>query len=205
MFADRADAGRRLADLIAPRLQATRARLYGLARGGVIVGRPLADRLRLRLEVLIACKVGAPSQPELAVGAVAEGGGEAWDDDLLRELALDGAWIVRATQASLEEVAERQRRYRVHPRTPAPDELAIVVDDGIATGSTVLAALRGLAKLGAARRAVAAPLAASEAIERLAPEAAWVEAFEVPGRFGAVGAHYARFETVTDDELMRAL
>lgn len=207
MFVDRAGAGRALAERIAPRLvlPGARARLYGLARGGVIVGRPMADRLGLALEVLIACKVGAPGQPELAVGAVAEGGGEAWDGDLLRELGLDGAWCADVARATHREVEHRLRRYRGRPLAPAADELAIVVDDGIATGSTVLAALRGLARLGAARRAVATPLAAREAIERLASEAEWVAVADVPGRFGAVGAHYARFEPVSDEELLRAL
>jgi predicted phosphoribosyltransferase len=205
VFADRAGAGRELAHLIAPRLAGQRARIYGLARGGVIVGRPLADRLGLALEVLIACKVGAPAQPELAVGAVAEGGGEAWDADLLRELGLDQAWWVQAARGTLAEVERRRRCYRVRPLVPGIDELAVVVDDGIATGSTVLAALRGLSALGVKRCAVATPLAAREALERVSPEAEWVVAAEVPECFGAVGAHYARFEPVPDEELMRAL
>ena len=205
MFADRVSAGRELAERIAPRLAGQRARIYGLARGGVIVGRPVADRLGLALEVLIACKVGAPARPELAVGAVAEGGGEIWDADLLRELGLDQAWCAQAARATLAEVERRRRRYRARPFAPGIDELAVVVDDGIATGSTVLAALRGLSALGVRRCAVATPLAAREALERISPEAEWIAAVHVPERFGAVGAHYASFEAVPDEELMRAL
>jgi putative phosphoribosyl transferase len=205
VFVDRLSAGRDLAECIAPRLAGQRARIYGLARGGVIVGRSVADRLGLVLEVLIACKVGAPGQPELAVGAVAEGGGEAWDADLLRELGLDQAWWAQAARARLGEVERRRRLYRTHPLAPGSDELAVVVDDGIATGSTVLAAVRGLSALGVKRCAVAAPLAAREALERISPETEWVVAAEVPERFGAVGAHYARFEPVPDEELLRAL
>jgi predicted phosphoribosyltransferase len=205
VFADRVSAGRELAERIAPRLAGQRARIYGLARGGVIVGRPVADRLGLALEVLIACKVGAPGQPELAVGAVAEGGGEAWDAEVLVELGLDQAWCAEAARVSLAEVERRRRRYRVHALTPGMDELAVVVDDGIATGSTVLAAVRGLSALGVTRCAVAAPLAAREALDRLAAETEWVDAVDVPERFGAVGAHYASFEPVPDQELMRAL
>jgi predicted phosphoribosyltransferase len=205
VFVDRLGAGRALAELIAPRLAGERARLFGLARGGVIVGRPIADRLGLGLEVLVACKIGAPGQPELAVGAVAEGGGEAWDAGLLRELGLHDGWCRRAARDTLAQVEARQRRYRAHALVPAADELAIVVDDGIATGSTVLAALRGLSALGAKRRAVATPLAAREALKRLAPEAEWIAAAEIPERFCAVGAHYERFEPVSDEELLRAL
>jgi predicted phosphoribosyltransferase len=205
VFADRLSAGRELAECIAPRLAGQRARIYGLARGGVIVGRSVADGLGLPLEVLIACKVGAPGQPELAVGAVAEGGGEAWDADLLRDLGLPKAWCAEAARASLGEVERRRRLYRAHPLEPPPDELAVVVDDGIATGSTVLAAVRGLSALGVKRCAVATPLAAREALERIGPETEWIVAAEVPQRFGAVGAHYAHFEAVPDEALMRAL
>jgi predicted phosphoribosyltransferase len=205
VFADRASAGRELAERIAPRLAARRARIYGLARGGVIVGRSVADRLGLSLEVVIACKVGAPGQRELAVGAVAEGGGEAWDAELLDALGLDPGWCADAKRDRLDEVDRRRRLYRDRPLVPGLDELAIVVDDGIATGSTVLAAVRGLRALGVERCAVAAPVAAREALERFGPEAEWVAVAEIPERFGAVGAHYVRFEAVPDEDLLIAL
>ena len=205
MFTDRPSAGRDPAERIASRLAGQRARVYGLARGGVIVGRPGADRLGAALAVLVACKVGAPGQPELALGAVAEGGGEAWDADLLREFALDRARCVEAARGRAAEVERRTRLYRDRVRAPAPEELALVVDDGIATGSTVLAAVRGLSALGAARIAVAAPLAAKEALERLRSGVEWIEALIVPERFGAVGAHYQSFDVATDRELVGAL
>ena len=83
MFADRAHAGEQLAEILAPRFEHQRCRVYGLARGGVLVARPVAERLRAPLEVLVACKIGAPEQPELALGALAEGGGVFWDQGLL--------------------------------------------------------------------------------------------------------------------------
>jgi predicted phosphoribosyltransferase len=165
----------------------------------------MADRLGAPLEVLIACKVGAPQQPEFAVGAIAEGGGVVWDAPALKALHLDAAWQARAAFEVLAEVGRRVERYRGRTLTVDPEEVAIVVDDGIATGATVLAALRGLAALGASRRVVVTPVAAREAIERLRAEADWVMALEVPEDFRAVGLHYADFEPVEDPELLALL
>ena len=180
-------------------------RVYGLARGGVVVARPVAERLGAPLEVLVACKVGAPGQPELALGAIAEGGGAFWDESLLAMFRIDPEWLVHAIDRARLEVERRVEDYRGHPLTVDAEELALVIDDGIATGSTVVAALRGLDALGVTRRAVGAPVVAREALHLLEREADWVHALRVPEPFLAVGTYYDGFEPVTDEELMAAL
>lgn len=205
VFPDRTTAGRMLGDAVAPRVGDSRCRLYALARGGVLVAKPMAERLGAPLEVMIACKIGAPHQPEFAVGAVAEGGGASWDGSALSALHLDPVWQARATVEVQSEVERRVARYRGRALAVDPEEVAIVVDDGIATGATVLAALRGLGALGATHRAVAAPVGAREALEHLRGEADWVMALIVPEEFRAVGLHYADFEPVEDDEVLAIL
>ena len=205
MFPDRESAGAALAGALTPKVSGQRCRVYGLARGGVLVARPIAERFGLPLEVLVACKVGAPGQPELAVGAVSESGGEYWDEWTVQALALNPQWRKAAAAAAADEARRRVSRYRGHALPVEPGRLALVVDDGIATGSTVLAALRGLRALGAVRLAVATPVASREAIELLGRETEWAVALEAPEPFVAVGAHYEEFEPVDDQSLMRAL
>jgi len=205
LFDDRPSAGRALADAVERRVQGEPCRVYGLARGGVVVAHPIAERLGARLDVLVASKVGAPGQPEYAVGAVAEGGGVFWDEAALHAMSLDAEWRRSAAHEVALEVERRRLRYRRHELSVDPEALALVVDDGIATGATVRAALRGLAALGARRRAVATPVASREAIRQLDREAEWVVALAVPDPFLAVGAHYLDFEPVDDEELLRAL
>jgi predicted phosphoribosyltransferase len=205
VFPNRERAGAALAVALAPRIAAQPTQLYGLARGGVLVARPIAEELRLPLDVLVACKVGAPGQPELAVGAVSEGGGEYWDEWATQALVLTPQWRRAAVVSAADEVQRRVLRYRGATLAVDPGALALVVDDGIATGSTVLAALRGLRALGAARVAVASPVASREALELLGREAQWTVAIEMPEPFVAVGAHYDEFEPVDDSSLMRAL
>jgi len=183
----------------------TSCHLYGLARGGVLVAKPMAERLGAPLDVMIACKVGAPQQPEFAVGALAEGGGASWDEASLAALHLDRAWQARAAQEAEAEVDRRVARYRGQALTVDCDSTAILVDDGIATGATVLAALRGLAALGARHRAVAAPVASREALDRLRGEADWVLALIVLEEFRAVGLHYVDFDPVEDEEVLAIL
>jgi putative phosphoribosyl transferase len=194
-----------LGDVVAHRVGDSRCRLYGLARGGVVVAKPMAERLGAPLEVMIARKVGAPHQTEFAVGALAEGGGASWDESVLEALHLDAAWKARAAREAQAEVVRRVAHYRGRALTVDAEEIAIIVDDGVATGATVLAALRGLETLGAIRRAVAAPVVALEALAALRAEADWVQALIVPEEFRAVGLHYMNFDPVDDREVLAIL
>jgi putative phosphoribosyl transferase len=204
-FLDRASAGRLLGDAVAPLVGETPCRLYGLARGGVLVAKPMAERLGAPLDVMIARKIGAPHQPEFAVGALAEGGGASWDDTALAALHLDRPWQARAAHEAQIELDRRVARYRGRALSVEPEWTAILVDDGIATGATVLAALRGLAALGAVHRAVTAPVASREALDHLRREADWVLALIVPEEFRAVGLHYVNFDPVADQEVLAVL
>jgi putative phosphoribosyl transferase len=203
VFEDRDSAGRLLAEAVAVRTGGAPACLYGLVRGGVIVAAPIAARLGAILELMIVARVPAPDDPEVAVGAVSEGGGVSWDPDAIEALALGAEWRRRAVAAALVEIERRRARFRTRPITVDPAAIAVVVDDGIATGSTVLAALHGLAARGARRRAVATPVASREAIARIRPEVEWIEVLEAPERFTAVGELYLDFEPVEDDAVTR--
>jgi putative phosphoribosyl transferase len=203
VFEDRDTAGRLLAEAVAVRVDGMPACLYGLARGGVIVAAPIASRIGAPLELVIVARVPAPDDPEVAVGAVAEGGGVSWDPETIAALRLGEEWRRRAVVEALAEVDRRRDRLRTRPLAVDPGAIAVVVDDGIATGSTVLAALHGLAALGARRLAVATPAASREAIARIRPHVEWIEVLEAPDVFTAVGEHYLDFEPVGDEAVLR--
>ena len=205
-FADRSDAGRRLGEWLRSRLPPGRYRIFGLARGGVVVGSEVARALGAALEVLAAVKIGAPGEPELAAGAVAEGGGVYWEGETLRHFGVDFEWRERALEEARRELERRRSAYRAGPLEP-PDagETAIIVDDGIATGSTVLAAIDGLRRMGAERVIVAAPVASRESMQQLERVADRVEVLHTPGGFGAVGGYFEAFEPVSDEDVRRCL
>jgi predicted phosphoribosyltransferase len=205
-FRDRVDAGRRLGDELRHMLPPGRYRVYGLARGGVVVARRVADALAAPLEVMAVAKIGAPGEPELAVGAVAEGGGVHWEPDTLRDLGLGAGWCERALADARLELERRRAAYRGAPLDPpAEGQAAVLVDDGLATGSTMLAAVDGLRRIGASQVVVAAPVASSESVRACERCADRVVALHVPAFFGAVGAYYDAFGPVGDEEVRREL
>lgn len=202
-FADRLDAGRRLAaalpDLDPPVV------VLGIARGGVVVARAVADALGVACEVALVRKLGAPGNPELAIGAIAPGV-RVLDDEIVEDLGVTAAFVDAAVAREERELARREARYRAG--RDAPDltgTTALVVDDGVATGATAVAAVRWARARGAARVVLAAPVASMEAAARLRREADAVVVLETPALFLAVGDHYERFEQVGDDEVLAAL
>ncbi|HEU5156542.1 MAG TPA: phosphoribosyltransferase family protein [Streptosporangiaceae bacterium] len=209
-FADRAEAGRLLADrLIALDLHAPV--VLALPRGGVPVGFEVARRLSrpdepAAFDVLVTRKIGYPPQPELGVGAIAEGGEPVLDLPLLDRLGL-GEGDLAATVGS--ERAEMDRRIAVYrDRRPLPDlagKTAIVVDDGLATGGTARAALRAVRVRGPARLILAVPVGAAETVAAMREEADDVVVLAEPRRFHAVGQWYSRFDQLTDDDVLRLL
>ncbi len=205
-FADRVEAGVRLGAELRALLPPGRYRVYGLARGGVVVGREVADALGARLDVLAAAKIGAPGEPELAVGALAEGDGVHWEWDTLDHFRVGRDWCDQALERARCELERRREAYRGGPlEPPGPEESAVVVDDGIATGSSMLAAVDGLRRLGAKRVIVAAPVASRESVRALGCVADQVVALYIPDDFGAVGAFYDEFGPVGDEEVKRCL
>ncbi len=205
-FPDRAEAGRRLGLEVRRSLTGGKSRVYGLARGGVIVGRAVAETLNAPLEVMAVAKISAPGEPELALGAVAEGDGVHWEETALAEFGVPAGWREQALEQARHELERRRMAYRGGPLEPVDgEETAILVDDGLATGSTMLAAVDGLRRLGARRVLVAVPVASREGALACARHADQVVAVQIPAGFGAVGAYYRHFEPLSDEEVRRHL
>ena len=206
VFEDREAAGRALA----AGLGAWRARpdaiVLGLPRGGVPVAFEVARALDLPLDVLVVRKLGLPWQPELAMGAIAGGGALVVNEEVLRYLPPgDGAFeAVRAREQ--RELERREREYRGDRPPLDPRGLSVIlVDDGLATGATMEAAVRSLQSLGARRVVVAVPVAAVEARERIASVADEVVCLETPEFFSAVGQWYRDFGQTSDTEVTELL
>lgn len=204
-YADRQDAGRVLAGALAGRADGGTL-VLGLPRGGVVVAAEVAVALDAELDVLVVRKLGVPSQPELAMGAVGEDGARVLDEDVLRRAAVGAAALADVEARERAAVAERAARYRATvPRVPLEGRAAIVVDDGLATGSTARAACRVARAHGAARVVVAVPVAPVDAAAALRGDADAVVAVATPEPFVAVGRWYVAFEQVPDEEVLRLL
>jgi Predicted phosphoribosyltransferases len=203
VFANRTAAGRRLASLLAECGVAADV-VLAVPRGGLPTGRAVADELEAPLDVVVARKVSAPHNDELALGAAASDGAVWVSDELVDRVGADDAYLDRETARARDEAAAKERRYR-EGRAPLDlsGERVVVVDDGAATGATALACLRRADALGAGRMTLALPVAPPEAVERLRGEADAVVVVESPASFGAVGRFYRDFDQV-DDEAARS-
>jgi predicted phosphoribosyltransferase len=216
VFADRASAGAALAALLEPALLPDPARLsaaggaaprplvvLAIPRGGVPVAAVIAQRLRAHLDVLVAHKVGAPGEPELAIGAVAADG-SVRQEEWAPHYATDEAFTIAAA-AEVERARARETDLRGRRSAPELEGATVVlVDDGIATGSTMLVAIEAVRRDGAQRVIVAVPVAAGSAMAVLRASADDVVAILVPAHFSAVGEWYDHFDQVGDQEI-RAL
>jgi putative phosphoribosyl transferase len=205
-FEDRRDAGRVLGDLLADYGNRPDVVVVGLARGGVPVGAEIADRLGAMLEVFVVRKLGVPHWPELAMGAIASGGGVVVNDEVLRSIGIGDAELAAVVAAESEELSRREATYR--GSTPPPSlkgKTVILADDGIATGATMLAAVRAVRAARPERIVVAVPVGPRSVHRRLGDEVDDVVVATVPRQFDAVGQVYADFRQVTDDEVRAAL
>ncbi len=201
-FRDREDAAAHLATLLEP-LGLERPVVLGIPRGGVVVADRLAAALGGTMDVVLARKIGAPGNPEFALGAVAETG-----EVVLQPYAerfAEKAYLREEAARQLEVIRERIRRYRfVRPKVPLKGRDVVLVDDGVATGSTMEAALLALKAEAPDRIVMAAPVASPDAAGRLRAQGEWV-AVLTPADFTAVGAYYQAFDQVTDDEVAARL
>lgn len=208
VFADRAQAGRLLAREVAARSWPGPWVVLALPRGGVTVAAPVAQALGAPLDLLLVRKIGAPWQPELAVAAVVDGTPPQLvvDETICASLGVDRAYIEGRMADALREI-ERRRQVYLRGRAPLPLAgcTAIVVDDGIATGTTVRAALRALRQRGPQRLVLAVPVAPAETLEALRSEVDDIVCLRTPFPFHAIGPHYLDFHQVDDAEVLAAL
>ena len=203
-FRDRTDAGIRLAEHLAA-LQAPDVVVLGLPRGGVPVAAQVAAALDAPLDVIVVRKLGVPTHPEVAMGAIGEGGVRLLDETLIAQLGITPAEVdavERRERATLDARVAQLRTDGV--RLDLTGRTAIIVDDGIATGATAAAACQVARQLGAARVVVAAPVGPSDAASRL-DGADEVVCLLQPAGFSAVGAHYRDFRQTTDEEVSALL
>jgi putative phosphoribosyl transferase len=205
MYIDRVDAGRRLAE----RLDALRGEdlvVLGLPRGGVPVAFEIARALDARLDVIVVRKLGVPRQPELAMGALGEGGVRIVNDDIVHKGHIRPDQMAEVQEREQAELQERDRRFRAgRSRVPLTGRTALIVDDGVATGSTARAACRVARAQGAKRVVLAVPVGDSGVIESLRRDADEVICLEEPSLFYAVGEWYENFEQVADEVVVGLL
>lgn len=203
MLLNRTEAGHALAERLAE-YKGQDAVVYGLTRGGVVTAKAVADALGVPLDVLVSCKVGFPNHPERALGAITDDGYSVFDNEACRSIPFD--WLNIATDRCAQEALRRQSIYEAG-RTPidAAGKTAIVVDDGIATGYTMEAALQSLRHRHPARIVVAVPVAPLPVVVQLRRAADDVIVILTPEPFVAVAHWYANFPPVDDRDVLKAL
>jgi predicted phosphoribosyltransferase len=205
VFTDRRDGGQRLARLL-QRFAAERPVVVALPRGGVPVAVEVARSLHAPLEVLTVRKLGAPTDPEFAIGAIAEDGTMIVHEAILRQVGVSSEELGRIVERERHELRRRAERFgRVTAPVDIRDRTVIVVDDGLATGLSDLVAVRALRRRGAGRIVVAAPVGSREAVATLGREADDVVCVTIPRHLLGVGRWYEDFSPVCDDEVVRLL
>lgn len=207
MFKNRTEAGKKLAARLLE-YKSEQPLVLALPRGGVPVAYEVAAALDAPLDVIVVRKLGAPGQPELGIGAVVDGDHpqSVLNEDVMSLLHVSDAYLQREVAVELQEIRRRQERYR-GGRPPAPIEghTVIVVDDGIATGGSMRAALRGVRRARPRRLVLAVPVAPPETITALQSEADAIVCLSTPVFFHAVGQFYANFTQTTDEEVIELL
>lgn len=204
MFDDRHDAARQLAKKLTA-YKGKHPLVLAIPRGAVPMGRTLADALEGELDVVLVRKLGAPGNPELAVGAIDETGW-AYIADYADEVGADAAYLSREKQKQLETLRKRREMYTPHRHAVDPaGRIAIVVDDGLATGATMMAALHSVRAKSPARLVCAVPVASPDSLEKVRPYADEVVCLQTPWNFHAVGQFYRTFGQVEDEEVMALL
>jgi predicted phosphoribosyltransferase len=202
VFRDRHEAGRALAAALAAYAGRTDLVVLGLARGGVPVAAEVAAALRAPLDVLVVRKVGIPGYEETAMGAVGPGGVTLLDRGLIATLRLDRQEVARAVVRARDEMRHRERAYRAgRPMPVVRGRTVILVDDGLATGATMMAAVETVRAHEPDRVVIAVPVGAKDALEQLAAVADDVVCLVVPDAMAAVGLWYEDFSATTDDEV----
>jgi putative phosphoribosyl transferase len=204
-FVDRVDAGQRLAKRL-EHLRDHRVVVLGLPRGGVPVAAEVARALDAPLDVIVVRKLGLPAQPELAMGALGEDGVRVLNDDVLRSVHVSAEDLETVERRERAELERRARRFRGgRPRRSVEGRTVVIVDDGIATGSTARAACQVARAHGALGVVLAVPVAPPDSVVELSPDADHVVCLETPMSLWAIGQWYEDFSQTSDDEVVRLL
>jgi putative phosphoribosyl transferase len=205
MFADRSDAGRQLAELLV-RFAPLEPVIVAMPRGGVPVAAEIAERLDASLSIVVVRKIGCPWHPELGIGAIAEGDIRVLNEMLVDELRVSRQELAEVTTREQEELARRVRRYRAdRPPVPLAGRVAILVDDGLATGYTARAAIEALRRQGARQVILAVPVAPWERVNAMQDVADEVVVLATPPLLFAIGEVYEDFSQTSDDKVVAIL
>ncbi len=205
-FRDRVEAGQYLAERLLQYADAPDAVVLGLPRGGVVVASEVARKLELPLDIFLVRKLGVPGYEELAMGAIASGGVRVMNEDVLRQISVSESTIEAVTRREERELLRREEAYRGdRPRLDVKDLTVILVDDGLATGATMRAAVKALRRQGPKRLVVAVPTAAPDTCDEFRAEVDEILCAMTPTPFYAVGAWYEDFSQTTDEEVQQLL
>jgi predicted phosphoribosyltransferase len=207
MFEDRSDAGRQLAERLAA-LKLQDPVVYALPRGGVPVAVEVARRLQAPLDLVLVRKIGAPGYPEVAMGAVVDGEDAQTiiNEDVFAATGSDAAGLERARRRELAEIERRRARYLGdRPRVSPRGRVAIIDDDGLATGATAKAALAAVKRQGAARTVLAVPVAPADSVQEMRLLADDYVVLHTPAQFWAIGPFYDDFHQLSDEETVDLL
>jgi len=207
MFTDRKAAGRELAAALM-RFKAESPVVLAVPRGGVPVAYEVARALEAPLDIIVARKLGAPGHHELGLGAIVDGDHpqSVLNEDIIRELGVSAQYIQTEIETELKEIRRRQTAYRKgRPAAEVAGRTVIVIDDGIATGGSIRAALRGVKRMGPGKLVLAVPVAPPETIAAMGGEADEIVCLEAPEYFMAIGEFYDDFRQTRDDEVIELL
>jgi putative phosphoribosyl transferase len=204
-FKDRAEAGRLLGEALGA-MKAQGAIVLGIPRGGIIIAREIAEVLEADLDIILSRKLGAPGNPELAVGAVSEDGRLFLDRSSMKYMSISDRYIQKEKEHQMAEIAHRISLYRsVRPRVELEGRPVIVTDDGLATGATMQAALWAARQEKPSKLIAAVPVAPEDSLMRLGDAADEIVCLRMPAHFMAVGQFYRKFDQVEDEMVLQIL
>lgn len=199
-FKNREEAGEKLAEEL-ERREIKADIVLAIPRGGLPLGKKVADKLNAKLDVIVASKIGSPNNPELGIGAVASDGSYWLNEELIESIGIDKEYIEKEVEREAENAREKLIFMRGKEKMPdLKDKKVIVVDDGVATGSTAIACLREISNSEIEKLTLAVPVGPPDTVEKLKKEVDELVILETPTSFGSVGSFYRDFQQVTDKE-----